>query len=931
MAEQSLGGFNVGLDQESVQMLEDVVQSSMMVAEHMEKAGVTSEKIADHLKAMEDTQKASLESLKTYAQISQGIVANVNNLQSAHRKNLEIQRDITNELKTQGVENKKQLTDTEQKAKQVSDMQGAAKKQGQQISKTVLSPLDSLSKSVLGKLPGWGQAAAIVGGAVAGKAAKGVTEIRDMARSGGEGFSDVGMSQAVQLKSAMMIATMSIPFLKESYASEASLQKGATQMYGEGGIRGSDLTAVMEQLPKLSYEIGMQFEDAANILVAMKRSAEGRGDDVSGDDLTAEFKHASTTAKHSGEKTETFMKHISNLFNGTKAFGGTMQNASIMLNLFVDEVKAGQTSYEALIKQHIQNISSGMDYVTSVKQLVTASDNLIENFTTMTDNIALTNKISETLSNRTKNYSDAQRKAAQDSGDYAAKIKDGSRDMGILNSAIENLTPMLSSFGVEGIKAFVDNLEGFARSHDMNAKLITSAGVDFSKTLFKITGDSERSHTMGSMIAMELGKELDNLTLSTSEVNDSIGKMITNFNLGPAAAVANVKTLKRLGETAGITTSSMMKYQAGLADGMREMFDKPGEAITRANSALASTARMLDEGMVSTGDYTKVMKTQMDVFGASGNEAVIQFNTLAKVVNGTSVRMSELATQVEQLSKVNKQFGIEQSVSTGMLIRFNEGLRNGSMTLGDMQSVLKGPGGTTPAIQNMLADELRNAGGFVGKMFEGVDPLGVTEMLPNIMRTLGGEDPTASMRLQYGDNTLGSARKMRADIEASGGNEGLSKQIGSSYKNLINRLIPGEGYNVNRLAQLRKMSSSIFGSEMDSYGKSFEDIAQMLLGDKDMGAFTKLLEESQKTVTKDDRVANNTKSMNKYLETIAKNSANWGKTGKAKEAATIVTVTETRSKLRKKSTLVGKSTPTTMEEKAIHAYNIRNGIEDNFK
>ena len=101
MTEQALGGFNVGLDEDSMQMLEDVVQSSMMVAEHMEKAGENSGKIADHLQAMEEAQKASLDSLKTYSQIAQGIVANVNNLQRAHRTNLEIQRDVTNELTRQ--------------------------------------------------------------------------------------------------------------------------------------------------------------------------------------------------------------------------------------------------------------------------------------------------------------------------------------------------------------------------------------------------------------------------------------------------------------------------------------------------------------------------------------------------------------------------------------------------------------------------------------------------------------------------------------------------------------------------------------------------------------------------------------------------------------------------------------------------------------
>ena len=858
MAEQNIGGFDVGLDQQSMQMLEDVVQSSLMVAEHMEKAGLTTAAIAEHLKNVSSSQQAVVDSLRTYDFISKNIVESVQELRNINKNILDVQKDTTFELQKQTAEGKKQIN---QRKEGEDFLRKEAEDQGKRVSKSVLHPLDTLSKSIMSKLPGWAQGIAVVGGVAAMEASKSVSNIRNITRTGGQGLSEgVGVSGAMDLDASMRLAALSIPFFKESYGSKQELASGAATMYGYGGIRGDALLEVMDKLPEQAYNLGIRFDDASMLVSKFSRLF---GSDAK--DLLKKFDLIGETAKEVGEKPADFAKQIGNLTTVGAAYGVTVEEGTSLLGKFVPNVKKGTATYEELNKVIVDSYRKGFTYNQTLERMREAGDTVAGTMLRISDQMELRGKIEDVLKSRAIDSVEVSKLTEKATGDYAVKIKEGARDMGTLTSAMGELLPIMGKEATTAMITFVDDLEGFSKSHGYNSALIVKAGTTFAQTVMKLTNDQELSTKVGTKMAKVFSEDLERLNITLPEANSMFERMVESFNMLPGAAYSNIVSLKKLGDQFGVGTTSMIKFQAGMADGMREMFDTPGEAIKQANVALAATTHLLAEGQVSTADYTKIMRNQMDVFGKSGDMAAVQFNTLAAVVSGTSVRMSELSSQIEQLSKINRQFGFDQQISNGMLVSFNEHLRTGAASIQDFQTIMRGPAGAGEGVKALLTTELAQKGGTMGKMFSGGVLGNIGEMLPDLVRYVGGGRSSNILRGQFGGN-----KGLVEAVSAAGGRKAMSNQIGESFRDIIKRIIPQDADPATQRNIFRKQAPQLLGGNITAYGEAFEKLFKMSMGKMSMDNFAAVVAKAQADAPKPgiDRVATNTTGMLKSLNSI---------------------------------------------------------------
>jgi hypothetical protein len=866
MAEQNLGNMNVGLDKDTARMLEDVVQSSLLVAEYMEKSGENAKKIQENLTDISSDQRAVVESLRNYQNISYSILQSMQNVKDVNSSLLEVHKGITEEQTKQISTTERQVQLDQKKREQaVRD----AEKEGQKLSKAVTSPFDALSKGVMSKLPGVGQAAMLVGGTLVNQASRSVSQMRDITRTGGMGMAEgMGVGQSIQTDLAIRAAELSIPFLKESYGTKGQLAAGAGTMFGLGGIRGEELTEMMERLPKAAYEAGVSFDEASMMMAKLNRVL-----DTTPDKLITSFENIADAAREAGANVSEWEKFVVDATVENAKYGATEKQI-----LKIREATYTAEREELITRQELNSlISKAYAARLNEKEII---ERLNESFEVsekrnigVSEQLNLRADLEATLLPLLKDSVDAHELTGGVLVDYAEKVGRGARETKTLTGVVSELSPIMGTTkdSLKSMVNFADEVEGFSRSFGYNSEQLSKSASEVSKTLYVLTKDQELAYSGGISITKEFAKELHEGTVGVNEITGQISKLSETFNMSAVAIMDNIKNVKVLSNAFDVSTSTALKWQSGMADGMQELFTDPSTSFKAANQALAATIPLLKEGKMQLGDYSKVLRNQMDVYHLSGTEATTQFNTLAHIVSKTNVRMSELSSQTEQLSKISKQLGVDQTATTSLLVRFNENLRDGSASLQDLEAIMKGKRGAAPGPSSMLIQQLSGMGGPLGEMFSREGQLGGQYVLPELIRTATeGTLPNRAVREALGRGNVSGGEFW----ESLGGREQVLKQLGSMTSGIINDLVPGET-EAQRVQAFKMMSPDLLGQQLQAYGPGLLKAYDLFKGEASIESLKGTLPETPDPNAPIKVTATNTKETVNQLKLLRKELTNY--------------------------------------------------------
>jgi hypothetical protein len=496
-------------------------------------------------------------------------------------------------------------------------------------------------------------------------------------------------------------------------------------------------------------------------------------------------------------------------------YGGTSEDVTKATKDLYENVLKGKLSLEEFKKQVVEGRIKGEGFGNTQERLTRINVESERVNVGFLDLLNLRSTIEKTLATKSLTFVDAIDKAGTTSFDYAKALTLGKIGIEEINTANDVLVEHFGKTSGEATD-FAAKLTQAAREVGGSGPELVKFGLDLAQTFKKITHNSEESSKVGGAVAAHYAKNLTDLDVSTQDLNKIFSFTTEKLHMSGAASMALTDHFITLGKETKIQTSSIVGWYEQLTSGMMAYFKDPKEASKMAGMALDSTVNMLNSGKISVSDYTQIMKTQMDVFGQSSSTSMLQFNTLAEIVKKTGVRMEELASQTAELAKINRQYGFDQQVSNSLLVMFNEGLRSGSMSMGDVQAVMRGAGGAGEGVRAMVASRLMQGGMFQGMNIGAAVDIG----LPDLMRT--HEDASGSDVQKWRGKRI-EANKVFRDISSE-----LIKSVGGDT-----------GAEENQIWAFKKLAKDITGSDVNAYGKDLKNIMEMVKTGDFIGAIKK--------------------------------------------------------------------------------------------
>ena len=815
MAEQDLGGFKVGLDQQTMDMIASVGDSAAKISEHMELAGVANEVMLEYMQELSTNQKSMVEGLQTYQAISMQIIENTRNLTNVNRDLLGIQTQAASILIGKTAEEKKQLDiakqkkelETSESKKNEEDPLKNAEKKGESFVRDLLS-------KVLGPV---GATIAMAGFREAGQV---VSDMRNITRTGGMGMSEgLGVANSASMEASMRFASLPISFLKESYGSKQEMQQGAATMFGSGGIRGDALAEMMTDLPRLSWEAGMRFSDTAMVMAKTHRILQ-----QSPRVMETAFTEMTDSARAAGEHIGDWVKGVTAITLATAAYGADQMKVNRIVEDNFHLIKQEKITREQLQAMIVNGFKARMTEGEIIDRINTSAKTAGESLMKMGDEAEVASKIQNSIIDVTVDQRTAIKRSAEMARILGSEAMEGAVSLGSVTTAAKDLTSHFGSSEREIIN-FAMGLEKTAKEFNMSGPELVKHALTMSKSLLEIGHNQKDALSDGAEIAKVFAGDLKTLDITANDLSSMLKTMTSQYNMSREEVEVFGKVFIDIGKATNAATADIKKWQEGMASGVREMFDDPKEAAYVAAAAISGTAKMFKEGQVTIGDWNTIVKTQMDVMGSSSSGAIGRFTQLTKIVENTNVRMSELAQQTEQLAKFNRQYGFSQAASNTMLVAFNEHLRSGAVSIQDMQTAMKGPSGAGEGVKALLSSQLSGSGGALGKAFQSTDVLGAIDvLLPDLMQYLESG--------KKGDVTDALSESFDGDLPTSAEDrKAMQGQIRGAYRGLAKNIVGTGGGEASIQARMMRLSPQLYGGDLSgTYGKGRENALGLLRG-----------------------------------------------------------------------------------------------------
>ena len=817
--------------------LQNINESAKGVSENFERTGELNDKYLEQYGKMSDTQKTIMQDTQSYLGMMTSILANLTMINAKEMERLQLKKDQLQTTKEQDMAEQMQQKLMPGGAPAAGGQ--SASGVGGQISGAILHPINSLARQI-GKLSGPLGIGLMVGAAVGKELGKVVSEMRQVTRAGGMGLEEgMGMGGAAEIEAQRRWATLSIPFLKEQFSTKQEMQQGLGTMFGAGGIRGGGLVEVMRDLPQTAYEAGMKFTEVAAIMAMSSRVLK-----LGPTEMRESFDAIVVSAKELGYSIKEYADSVYKLATESKAYGveldqvNTIQKETYQL---VVDGKITQSEWNSVI---MLGVKAHMDSNKIIEMLNDAAAGAGASLTNMKDQMDIQRQVMGSVVEVLGDTEEAQKKGEMAALIFGQGVAEGSFQMQTYTGVVKDLTSTFHMSDEAGI-AFAKGVNSLAMSVGMAAPELSRNIVDLGKTFQRITHEPGQAMSAAGAVTRLFAGNIKNLDVSFSDLNGMVDSLHDRFNATTGEIVAFGKYMIDLGKATDTPTKNIIQWSTQLGDSTRELFDGPREAMYNAVGAMGAYTGMLADGKMTVEDYNKTLRTQIDTFGGTATDAKNQFDTLAKIVNTTNVRMSELSTQAESLSKINRQYGYDQQASNALLVLFNSQLRAGATSLQDLQVIMKGASGMSEGMRATMASEMIGQEGVMGDILRQGGVLGAIDVLiPDIQRYIQGGDMTGALEqaLEQADVT-----------ERGGALKGmLRKELGGTRTAAIERLMQAAGPSKSdQLAFFKRLSPAIFGQNIESYGVGLENLQGLAMG-RGISALPEELDEKLRSAAEKD-------------------------------------------------------------------------------
>lgn len=809
--EQQIRGdtFDILASRETLEMFDAMEKSLKTMSEHIKNAGELNNKFMEQFSKIEDSQK----NIKDF-QNQQLFILQMIGLQTGMLSDKDLQRLHTSKELTD--ETKKHLESLDKQVDKTKQLQDADAKRAKgvmgQLTGAINDPISGVA-GALGKVTkGFGpQLALALGAALTREMAKATTEMRQVARTGGVGLEEgLGMGAAAQISQQMRQAELSIPFFKEQYSTRNEMQQGAGMMFGMGGIRGSELSALFTDLPKKAYEAGLKFTDVAQIMTQSRRVF---GSSIQ--EMTKDFDLVIDTAKELGVSTKEFSDVVFKSAPSLAKYGMTIEDVNKITKQNFDLITKGimtQGEYISLLEKLSKRTQDAGEVMAA---MANTGETLRKNSIKEVDLAPLREQVYARLVGVLNNSTDAHARATRIVEEFGDSVLKSPKTIEAYIATAEDLT---STFGMTDKQA-ADMTRGIAQfsSQVKISNVEFQKGiVDSAKALMKFGYDPDKSLNTASMVMGAFIGDLKNQRITYGDLTNSIITLTDKFNMNRGEIIAYNKDLIALSKVTGTTVTNLNMWTMSLADGTREMFDGPKEAMANAQAAIHAFGKQIADGKMTMQDYERIMRDQMDVMGESAVGAKDKFSSLMAIVERTGTRMSELSSWTTELSKINRQYGYEQQTSTALLTAFTEHIRSGTASVQDFQAIMKGPGGAPPGAQMAVISKAIQLVPGLSTAFEGMNPLAMTGSIRDIMAFKPGEPVQEGLREMFQKSA--DERNMTVEETVTEARDTLREAQRREMKELI-----GGGPKMQQM-EMFKQVAPLFGMDISAVGRAKEEM-----------------------------------------------------------------------------------------------------------
>ena len=356
-------------------------------------------------------------------------------------------------------------------------------------------------------------------------------------------------------------------------------------------------------------------------------------------------------------------------------------------------------------------------------------------------------------------------------------------------------------------KNYQQVMDGLITTAELESNLKTATDM-----LKEHNVNTNESFRLSTKMQALFGEDIAKQSITWASVTKITENMMTQFGLTADEGLGLAKSFVGINQSTGIATKDLENWHSAMAKGTVTLFDSPKEAAIAAASATKMFAAEFERGTVTTADYITMMKTQKDVFGDNGTDAMGKFGKLVHIVDTTNIRMEEMTSYLTQSSKMFRQYGIdEMGLGLNAFRHFNQYVREGSVAIQDYQAILKGPSGATEGMRAMLTEQIAGGDSSLGKAFAKTGTLGSANILIPAIQALAGNGDKDYAQKKYDLQVLSDAGLSGKDVKS------LDAELKNTMRSLIEKMVVGMN-PVERDAIYSKLWPAIHGGEFTGRG-----------------------------------------------------------------------------------------------------------------
>lgn len=701
---ERLGSLNIGVDQASVDMITSIKDATQNIAKMMGEAGMDNEKMLSSMKELRQVQMDLTMRMQTYKDLNVDVLNNTRALLDQYagigerqEKNARIERDITEQKKTQAEESKKISGYAGSMQSALNDPAGAA-----------IRGLEAVP------MPPWLKGLIAGGIVIAKEGLAAGAQAQDISRTGGELDALGGWTTARLYGQSRRFSgydpLVALETFGRGYATREQYAAGAATLYGFGGgnLRGeggAGLTDLMARATRAAYVSGGDIQEAAPGLAKLNRVF-----NMGSDELASAFEGIAYAAKESGEHSKTYRDFLMDAATSTHAYGASVQGVTQIVGdnyRLIREEKMGREEMIATIalgKRMGLGDAAVNDFIRRLGEQADKTGQKVSDLAPAT--LSLEKAFVSISHDSGRAFSDA----AATTGKFAEALKKDISE-GTLTKMVDYLVAgvgmsrrQMETFG----RYFVDLGANVKISSDKIANWHEQMTVG-TKTMFD--DPKEAAWAAGKSLA-DTAKMFDHGTVTVADWTAIIKSQMDVLGDTGSGAVGKFTKLAAVVETTNVRMAELATWTEQSSKIVRQY----GYDQTASTNLMVAFTQGIREGLVSFQDLQTVMKGPA---GASEGMRGMVIQQLAStggalgaafsktgVLGGVDVLLPDLMTYLGSGKEGDWTPALKKAFGTGPLAAGERQALQGQIGgafQGIIRGVVGGPGGTDIDSADFLA------------------------------------------------------------------------------------------------------------------------------------------------------------------------------------------------------------------------------------